>query len=66
MRVYVNGQETEIGEGMTPADILQERGLDPSVVVVEHNMTIVPKDRLSESVLGAEDRLELIAFVGGG
>lgn len=66
MFVYVNGKETEIGEPLTVAELVAERGLNPNTMVVEHNMVILPKEKWSESVLAADDRLEIISFVGGG
>jgi sulfur carrier protein len=66
MRVYVNGKETEVAEQLTVAELVAERGLNPNMVVVEHNMVILPKDEWSQLALTAEDKLEIIAFVGGG
>ena len=66
MRIYVNGKETEVAEQLTVAALIEEKGLNPNTVVVEHNMAILPKEEWSHLVLTAEDRREIIAFVGGG
>lgn len=66
MRVYVNGKETEVAERLTVAALVARKGLNPNTVVVEHNLVILPKEKWSQSVLTAEDKLEIIAFVGGG
>lgn len=66
MRIYVNGKETEVAENQTVAALLAERGLNPDTVVVEHNMAILPKEEYSGLTLAAEDKLELVTFVGGG
>jgi thiamine biosynthesis protein ThiS len=66
VRVYINGKETEVAEGQTVSALLAERGLDPDTVVVEHNMTILPKEDWPQLTLAAEDNVEIIAFVGGG
>ncbi|MHB0912759.1 MAG: sulfur carrier protein ThiS [Armatimonadota bacterium] len=66
MRVYINGKETEIAERITVAALVAEKGLNPDTVVVEHNLTILPKEEWPQSVLADEDRVEIVAFVGGG
>ena len=66
MRVYVNGKETEVAERSTVAGLVAETGLNPDTVVVEHNLVILPKDKWSEIVLSEDDKVEMIAFVGGG
>ena len=66
MRVYINGKENEVVEGQTVAALVAEKGLNPDRVVVEHNLAIVPKEEWPQLVLMAKDKLEIIAFVGGG
>lgn len=66
MRVYVNGKETEVTEQLTVAELIAGRGLNPDTVVVEHNQIILPREEWSKSVLSAEDKVEIVAFVGGG
>jgi thiamine biosynthesis protein ThiS len=48
------------------AAFLAGQGLDPDVVVVERNGEIVPRSRFGELRLVANDRLEVVHFVGGG
>lgn len=66
MRIYVNGKETEIGEQLTVAALIAEKGLNPNALVIEHNTVILPKEAWAQSVLADEDKLEIITFVGGG
>jgi thiamine biosynthesis protein ThiS len=63
----VNGAERRIPMGWTVADLLSSLELDPRVVVVERNGTIV-RDRSSSAslALAADDSLEIVHFVGGG
>ncbi|MGH7651170.1 MAG: sulfur carrier protein ThiS [Gemmatimonadaceae bacterium] len=63
----VNGTERRIPAGWTLADLLTSLELDPRVVVVERNGTIV-RDRSSfaSTSLAADDVLEIVHFVGGG
>jgi len=66
MLVYINGSENEVDDQLTVSALIAERGLNPDVVVVEHNLAILPKEGWPQVVLSAEDRLEIISFVGGG
>jgi thiamine biosynthesis protein ThiS len=63
----VNGAERRIPTGWTLADLLASLGLDPRVVVVERNGTIV-RDRgsFASVTLQTDDALEIVHFVGGG
>jgi thiazole synthase len=63
----VNGAERRIPTGWTLADLLASLELDPRVIVVERNGTIV-RDRASFASLPleADDALEIVHFVGGG
>lgn len=66
MLIFVNGKETLAAENQTVAALVADRGLDPNSVVVEHNLVILPKDQWSQVTLAADDKVEIIAFVGGG
>ena len=66
MRICVNGKETEVAEGLTVAALIAEKGLNPDTVVIEHNLVILPKEKWNDVVISAEDRIEIVAFVGGG
>ena len=63
----VNGAQRRIPTGWTLADLLASLELDPRVIVVERNGTIV-RDRASFASLAleADDALEIVHFVGGG
>lgn len=56
----------EAAEGKSVAQVLQEKGIDLSNVAVERNGEIVPKRQYDSVILTAEDRLEIVSFVGGG
>ena len=65
--VIVNGERRTLAAGTTLADLLRAHDLDPRLVVVEHNRTIL-RDRAAFGalVLAEGDALELVHFVGGG
>ena len=63
----VNGTERQIAEGTTLAGLLKLLDLDPRMIVVEHNRTIL-RDHATypSTILKDGDVLELVHFVGGG
>lgn len=63
--MIINGVQ-ETAEGKSVAQVLQEKGIDLSNVAVERNGEIVPKRQYDSVILTAEDRLEIVSFVGGG
>ena len=63
----VNGAERRIPTGWTLADLLASLELDPRVIVVERNGTIVrDRNSFASLVLEPNDALEIVHFVGGG
>lgn len=66
IEVIANGEPRTIPDGQTVAGFLAALELDPDVVVVERNGEIVPRSRFGELRLEADDRLEVVHFVGGG
>jgi sulfur carrier protein len=65
--LVVNGAPRELARNSTLAGLLGSLGIDPRLVVVEHNRSIL-RDRDSYGSLNLEngDVLEIVHFVGGG
>jgi thiamine biosynthesis protein ThiS len=63
----VNGVARELPAGTTVGSLLRSLGLDPRLVVVEHNRTIL-RDRAAFDALpiATGDTIEIVHFVGGG
>lgn len=66
MVIMLNGNETEVDEGLTVLGLLEEKELGAQSVVVELNKEIVPADSFGEIRLNDGDHLEVLRFVGGG
>ncbi len=66
LNVTVNGISREIAPGSSLDDLLRSLELDPRMVVVEHNRSIVRRPRLRDKRLEDGDQVELVHFVGGG
>lgn len=62
----VNGAELALETPQTLLAFLAARGYDPRRVAVERNGKIVPRAAFGETALAEDDRLEIVAFVGGG
>jgi len=66
VRITVNGEDRSLGHGSSVADLLASLGLETRKVAVERNGEIVPRSTHAAARLAEGDRLEIIAFVGGG
>ena len=67
LTLLVNGERMDAPAGSTLADFLKARSLDPRLVVVEHNRTILrDRDAYHALSLSDGDTLEIVHFVGGG
>ena len=66
MIIKLNGIDVEINKTTTLMGIVEEKGLLPEHIVVEHNREIVPKDRLEDIIVSNDDSIEIVSFVGGG
>ena len=65
--VVVNGERREIAAGLSLAELLRDLELDPRMVVVELNRTILrDRESFDAHLLREGDLLELVHFVGGG
>jgi sulfur carrier protein len=66
MRIVLNGEERDVRDGLTLAQLLEELRFDPSRIAVEVNRQIVPRRQHAALQLHNDDRLEVVTFVGGG
>jgi thiamine biosynthesis protein ThiS len=63
----VNGAPREIPRNSTLAELLGSLRIDPRLVVVEHNRTILrDRNRYTSHSLAHGDVVEIVHFVGGG
>ncbi len=64
--ITANGEARRVAAGSTLADLVDNLGLPPGRVAVEHNGRLVPKERYVSTLLAPGDRLEVVTLVGGG
>jgi len=65
MLIHLNGETREISR-TTVLELLESLGIDPKRVAVELNMEILPKAEYADKTIAADDRIEIVHFVGGG
>lgn len=66
IEITLNGAPRRIAAGRTVAGLLDELGVHPRMVVVEHNREILDRSAYGTSPIREGDTLELVHFVGGG
>ena len=66
IRVTINGDVRQIAGDRTITELLTELGLQPRLVVVEHNREILDRALYESTEVRDGDMLELVHFVGGG
>lgn len=65
MQVKINGKPEEISGG-TVLDLLQTKKIEPQMVAVEVNDTVLDRNLLATTSLNEGDRVEFLFYMGGG
>jgi thiazole synthase len=66
LRLTVNGEQRTAEPGTTVAGLLRAMGVDPARVAVERNRDVVPRATWTQAGLADGDKIEVVAFIGGG
>jgi sulfur carrier protein len=66
VEIILNGDPYEIDHPLTVVALLERLDIDARRVAVEHNLTIIKRQRFSDVVIGDGDHVEIVNFVGGG
>ena len=66
MRLLLNGEERDVADVVTIADLVGALGLDARKVAVERNLEIAPRSTYAGTALADGDRIEIVTFIGGG
>src|SRR5262250_827590 len=66
LRLTVNGEQRTAEPGTTVAGLLRAMGVDPTRVAVERNRDVVPRATWAQADLADGDKIEVVAFIGGG
>jgi sulfur carrier protein len=62
----LNGEPHEIAGPVTISALPAELNIDPRIVAVEHNVSIVKRQQYDSTVVREGDEVEIVRFVGGG
>lgn len=62
----INGKEVNLEKNISLDELMAEQGFDIKRIAVMKNGEIIPKADYSKTLIGAEDVLEVVSFVGGG
>lgn len=66
MTIRVNGEPLEVAGPLTISALLADLKIDPRIVAVEHNLTIIKRARYDAVMVNEGDEVEIVRFVGGG
>ncbi len=66
MRIRVNGDERDVPDSASVADLIATFQLAPERVAVEVNERLVRRAVYAETRLQPGDRIEIVTLVGGG
>lgn len=62
----INGEQCEKAVGMSVYDYLKNVGYRTERIAVELNGEILPKSSFKSTIISSSDKIEIVAFVGGG
>ena len=66
IQVWINGETRAVPQGVSLDELVRLLDLPPDRVAIEHNRSVVHRNRWPEVRLSEADRLEIVQFVGGG
>ena len=67
MKLVVNGEQINCGDGLTVSELLVEQKVKmPDMVSVELNGQILRRTEFEQTVLKNDDKVEFLYFMGGG
>jgi sulfur carrier protein len=66
LKIRLNGDPFELESELTVLQLLERLAIEPRRVAVEHNLTILKRDRYATTTIAEGDEVEIVNFVGGG
>lgn len=66
MKILINGETRRIEKSRSIAELVAELGLEPKMILIEHNGTALHRGEWGSSVLSNEDRIEILQVAAGG
>ncbi|GGO77811.1 sulfur carrier protein ThiS [Marinobacterium nitratireducens] len=66
MRIQVNGDNMELRDGASLAELVEQLGFAGKRIAAEVNLEIVPRSEHDRLSLNDGDRVEIVHAIGGG
>ncbi|MDH5601574.1 MAG: sulfur carrier protein ThiS [Gammaproteobacteria bacterium] len=66
MEIVVNGEQCEVKEGLTAAQLVEDMAIAGKRIAMEVNLEIVPRSTYAEYIFKSGDKVEIVHAVGGG
>lgn len=66
IELTVNGKPVELEHPTPLLGYLDQLGVNPRTVAIEHNGEIIERSSFASITLGAGDKVEIVKMVGGG
>jgi thiamine biosynthesis protein ThiS len=66
MQLKINGETTDVPDGLSVAGLLEELGKDPVHCAVEVNRELCRRAKHIDTPLNQGDTVEIVTLVGGG
>jgi len=66
MNILINGNNQQVNDSLTAAQLVENLGLQGKRIAMEVNQEIVPRSSYETFHLSENDRVEIINAVGGG
>ena len=64
--IQLNGDPFEVPGPLTVSELLARLAIDARRVAVEHNLVVLKRATLDDTVVREGDQIEIVNFVGGG
>ena len=66
LTIRLNGEPYDIAGPVSISALLADLDIDPRIVAVEHNVTVIKRQHYETTMIGEGDEIEIVRFVGGG
>lgn len=66
MQITVNGEQREVVDGITAAQLVEDMAITSKRIAMEVNLEIVPRSSYAEYTFKSGDKVEIVHAVGGG
>jgi len=66
MKILINGDTRQFEESKTITGLVADLGLEPKMVLIEHNGTALHRSEWNSCILSEGDRIEILQVAAGG